>query len=319
MFQRLGPAILTACCTTLVLLASCSKNESSSDKNPPNESVKPLTAETCVGQGKVLSTKGKECIEKQPIPGSNLLTAEQCIAEGKILSVDGKECIEKAVLTEQQKCLAASKYWVDNKCQNFLDATPVVVTDDAIVTQVNPKAFNAFSIWHDGQGSEILNYPEHYGAELPQPDEVFYILRSEYELNGRFLGTPTEGAKVENDLLEYPVRNGRQLKIKFTPISDRAMQHGQAMRYCSTQGRRLPTVRELFDFCAAGVIEPNYGPNFKIYKYPTNARCGGTSLFSASINPGAPFDDAWLFNNNVGGVSIGANYYDYGVRCVGEQ
>jgi hypothetical protein len=45
------------------------------------------------------------------------------------------------------------------------------------VTQVNPKAFNAFNIWRDGNGAEILDYPLGYDVQdgPPTPDGVFYV------------------------------------------------------------------------------------------------------------------------------------------------
>jgi hypothetical protein len=53
-------------------------------------------------------------------------------------------------------------------------------------------------------------------------------------------------------------------------------------------------VRELFDFCATGVTEPNYGPNFKARKYPKGARCRkedpdtSWDTWSASLESAAP-------------------------------
>ncbi len=63
---------------------------------------------------------------------------------------------------------------------------------------------------------------------------------------------PTEGAKVVNDVLEYPVKNGKVLKLKFTAEFPNEMDRTAAVEHCKKQGLRLPTVREFFDFCAAG-------------------------------------------------------------------
>lgn len=186
------------------------------------------------------------------------------------------------------------------------------------LVQINPKAFNAFNIWRGGQGSEILDYPQGYDVidGSTTPDGVFYVERDAYWKDQKFIGVPTEGAKVVNDVLEYPVKNGKQLKLKFTKISEKTMPHRDAVAYCKNQGLRLPTVRELFDFCAAGVTEPNYGPNYQAGKYPSTARCWETYPWSASVYS---YDrsDAWLFNGYGGIPNSFTFYYTYGVRCVG--
>jgi hypothetical protein len=83
------------------------------------------------------------------------------------------------------------------------------------VNQVNPKAFNAFNFWRDGQGSEILDYPLGYDVDYGSttPDSVFYVDEAEYWKDNKYIGVPTEGAKVVNDVLEYPVKNDKQLKL----------------------------------------------------------------------------------------------------------
>lgn len=189
------------------------------------------------------------------------------------------------------------------------------------VTQVNPKAFNAFNIWRDGQGSEILDYPRGYDVTRGRtiPDDVFYVEKNAYWNKGKFIGVPTEGAKVVNDVLEYPVKNGKQLKLKFTKISEKKMSHLDSVTYCKNQGLRLPTMREVFDFCAAGVNEPNYGPNFKEWKYPSTARCGLTDgPWSASLVSVKP-EITWVFGGNSGWVDMDSRFDDSvaDVRCVG--
>ncbi len=187
--------------------------------------------------------------------------------------------------------------------------------------QVNPMAFNAFNMWSDGQGAEILDYPERYdsfeGKETP--DSVFYVQHAAYWMDdpSKFTGVPTEGAKVVNDVLEYPVKNGKQLKLKFTvPTPD--LVHYDAVRHCKKQGLPHPTARELFDFWAAGVTEPNYGPNFK-GGYPASARCASTKLWSASLWVGGrAFVWRFWYTNGV----VLRDYrdaYHVGVRCVGSE
>jgi hypothetical protein len=188
------------------------------------------------------------------------------------------------------------------------------------VTQINPKAFNAFHIWRDGQGSEVLDYPQGYDVATNSgtvPDGVFYVEVAAYwKRADEFSGVPTEGAKVVNDVLEYPSKNVKQLKLKFTKISEKKMSHSDAVTFCKNQGLRLPTAREIFDFCAAGVTEPNYGPNFKYGRYPQTARCGQNTLWSASVYSSFR-NNAWLFYGNNGVVSNYDRYVSYGVRCVG--
>jgi hypothetical protein len=197
---------------------------------------------------------------------------------------------------------------------------PLTVT----VSQVNPNAFNAFNIWRDGQGAEILDYPRDYESitNKKTSDGVFYINPYDYYLrNFTFVGTPTKGAIVVNDVLEYPAQNGKQLKLKFTEfttVSEQGISHSDAVTHCINEGLRLPTVRELFDFCAAGVTEPNYGPNFKNGKYPSTARCKDKWAWSASVVSNARHY-AWLFDGGNGGVIYWSRNYGTGVRCVGGE
>ncbi|MEI8028100.1 MAG: hypothetical protein WCI18_17260 [Pseudomonadota bacterium] len=194
------------------------------------------------------------------------------------------------------------------------------------VPQVNPKAFNAYNIWGDGNGTEILDYPQ--GYEVPSgrtnPDGVFYVHQNMFRggAYNDFIATPTDGAKVVNNVLEYPVRNGRQLKLKFTQISENGMSHDLAVAYCKDQKQRLPTIRELFDFCAAGVVEPNYGDSFRKGKYPSTARCGESFLWSASLNSNR-LSEGWRFIRDEGIVDFvyrsGPYVVPFKVRCVGSE
>ena len=154
---------------------------------------------------------------------------------------------------------------------------------------------------------------------------MFYVEEAAYWKDDKFMGVPTAGAKVVNDVLEYPVKNGKQLKLKFTKVSEKEMKHLDAVTYCKNMEPigdwRLPTERELFDFCAAGVTEPNYGPNFKRKKYPFNARCGRPedgwlAYWSASVNS-YKRHLAWQSNGFDGSVNYYLRYKAYGVRCVG--
>jgi hypothetical protein len=193
--------------------------------------------------------------------------------------------------------------------------------------QVNPKAFNALSLWRDDRGYDIVRYPYDYNVEDGEqtPDGVFYVESADYyksDLAGRkFIAVPTEGAKVVGDALEYPVKNSRQLKLKFTSQSPSMMKHAEAREYCDKQGLRLPTVRELFDFCASGVTEPNYGRYFQPNSYPKTAACGSQRNWSASV-VSSQREYAWYFDYYNGTVAIGSRgnadrYNTQYVRCVG--
>jgi hypothetical protein len=209
------------------------------------------------------------------------------------------------------------------------------------VTQVNPMAFNAFNIWRDGNGAEILDYPQGYDVEQgsTDPDGVFYVEEAEYwdrkwgsgVPTEKFIGVPTAGAKVVNDVLEYPVRNGKQLKLKFAEMSEKKMIQVSkdpdvlnAVTYCKNQGLRLPTVRELFDFCAAGVTEPNYGPKHKKDSYPPTERCREKRFLASASVDSAHRDAVWTFFGATGEFP-GNNTYRSGpygtsnVRCVGVE
>ncbi|MEI8026681.1 MAG: hypothetical protein WCI18_10065 [Pseudomonadota bacterium] len=205
--------------------------------------------------------------------------------------------IERSVTSEAIK--------EENVCISIAKPTPGP-TPTGPLTQVNPMAFNAFNIWREGQGAEILDYPELYGSleGTIAPDGVFYVAPSEFVKKvgnlETFIGVPTEGAKVEGDVLEYPVRGSKQLWLKFTSYNIKVIDQLYAVETCKERGLRLPTIRETFDFCAAGVTKPNYGPNFQP-KYPIDGRCAKTSPRSASV-----FSDnrsgAWIFSGIDGNV-----------------
>jgi hypothetical protein len=195
--------------------------------------------------------------------------------------------------------------------------------NDRPSSQVNSQAFNAFNIWRDGKGIEISDYPRNFQSTtgVVNSDGVFFFAEGMFWKKGddgvrNFIAVPTEGAKVEGDVLIYPPRSGKQLKLKFSPMNQDTASHGEAVQKCKDKNMRLPTVRELFDFCAAGVTEPKFGPNFKSGAYPKSARCGGNRFWSASVDSDAR-DYAWLFDGVYGYVTI--NYRDiigFGVRCV---
>jgi hypothetical protein len=112
--------------------------------------------------------------------------------------------------------------------------------------------------------------PTDKGVPTGKPDGVFYVAEGsgEYvklEDNGKrriAVATATEGATVLGDVLTYPDKEGRKLSIRFLePQKDQNKWYapsyfaqknlGTAFKECLKIGGRLPTVRELYDFCNA--------------------------------------------------------------------
>jgi hypothetical protein len=194
------------------------------------------------------------------------------------------------------------------------------------VTQVNAKAFNAYKLWNDVNKIKILDsdyiteYPQDYAVNkgTTTPDDALYFSQkanwySNNEIN-RFTGKPTEGAKVVNDVLEYPVKNGKKLNLKFTAESPNRMKdHAEAAEHCKQQGLRLPHILELFDFCAAGVKEGPWEGTWKAN------RCGNARFWSASVV--SEFRNlAWIFYASNGFVVYESRDYNRAyVRCVGPE
>lgn len=177
--------------------------------------------------------------------------------------------------------------------------------------QLNPKAFNSFNIWLSGQGTEIVDYPAVYGDMDPKPEDgVFFVSTYKFWADGKTIGVPTERAKVYRDVLEYPVRNGKQLRLKFAALEQMKMKQANAVQHCKRQGLRLPTARELLDFCYAGISSDVSG------RFPQN-RCNSGKIWSASLLSNAP-GEAWLMGGTDGAISAAnINAAECGVRCVG--
>lgn len=182
---------------------------------------------------------------------------------------------------------------------------------NAKVSQVDATAFNAYQIWRDGKGRKITEYPGFYeDSEYFSIDSenefygVFYFPRAEFnkdENNSIFVATPTQDAKVEGNLLIYPVRNAQQLKLKFSKREeDSLISHSGAVNYCKSKNLRLPSAREIFDFCATGVTEIKYG-NVFLEKYPKNARCndGKDEIWTSSLWSFRT-SYAWTFSQHFG-------------------
>jgi hypothetical protein len=233
-------------------------------------------------------------------------------------------CVQRDYNKAETKAVSNTKTMVKNPdgtftvtcdwgaVENSVTAEQINKDDVCKGTQVNPMAFNAFLLWRDGKGTSILDYPAGYERHEGKidPDGVFYVASSTYWQNDKFIGSLTEGAKVEADLLTYPTKEGRTLALRFSAPAEKKMTHANAVQHCKAKGLRLPHIQEIFDFCAAGTAKNAGG-------YYTNNRCADRLFWSASVNS----DDrnyAWQFGGYYGYVdSIVDRGIDYGVRCVG--
>lgn len=225
------------------------------------------------------------------------------------------------------------------KSREFTNAGEAVnTTASADSEQVNAKAFNAFDLWRDGRGSEILEYPAKYGnpdGNRVTVDGIFYVSLLDYWQNcqledcgdykpkfpgstrTRFKAVPTEGAKVVDDVLIYPVRHGKQLKIKFEKTPEKGKVHRDAVEDCKRRGLRLPTIRELFDFCAAGVTVANYGPNWSDSEYPEfGSRCGNKLIYWSVSKDEMSGSYGLMFYHGTVGLGQGLNNRFGRYRCV---
>lgn len=226
------------------------------------------------------------------------IVSMQTDGDGKfnVVCKDGR--IERAVTDELIKQGAV--------CKPVPTPTPTPA-----VVQVNAKAFNALKIWQEGRGIEILDYPQVYGNG-GAADGVFSVARETYRQNEKFIGSATEGAKVEGDLLIYPEREGRNLVLRFSAPTDELMGQEGSVRYCKSVGLRLPTVQELFDFCAAGKPKNEDG----LY---TDNRCQKPwAHWSASWLSSVGYSSAWLFDGGRGLPRVDEPEEGrFSVRCVG--
>jgi hypothetical protein len=194
--------------------------------------------------------------------------------------------------------------------------------DSTVVQKIVP--FNAYNIWRDGGGEAVLTYPDDFDVREGQArtDGFHFVEWSEFwgKTKEDFLGVPTTGVTVKKDTLVYPPneKSGEILKLRFTSETFRHFGFDKARSYCSERGMRLPTIRELFDFCTAGLVGANYGPGFdELYTYPEKAQCyrkgyWSTSLVSETRNV------VWTFYGEKGTAEPSARFGSsvMKVRCV---
>jgi hypothetical protein len=195
------------------------------------------------------------------------------------------------------------------------------------ITDIDARAFNAFNIWRDGLGEDvyrkpIYSYPIGYDRQadgLPaSPEGTFFVSVQEYYSryggNNYFVGTPTNAAFVSGEILtdrtqggvlEYRPKNGNRLIVKFSEASENVLNQTEAVEYCEQKGLRLPTARELFDFCAKDTAPSSDKHYFR-------HRCEET-VWSASVWA-ENRDLAWAF---YGALGVLSRKEKHSVRCVG--
>jgi hypothetical protein len=212
---------------------------------------------------------------------------------------------------------------VSCKPRAFNEGNQVSSANDSAASTVNPRAYNAYVMWQNGEkvawGALPPDFWNFKQVSDNRPDHVFYVHSDEFFTNGdfeswnNFIAAPTVGASVSGIELTYPQKNGKSLTLKFSPQSSETMSLEDAVTYCRMKNNRLPTARELFDFCTAGVSGPNYGNGFQLAKYPKDGRCG--EVWSGSLLTSAR-DQAWKFGSNMGYMTPIARSWKLGVRCV---
>ncbi len=172
-----------------------------------------------------------------------------------------------------------------------------------------------------------MDYPPGYDV-WPEgrisSDGVFYQSGAGWWRGEAFVATPTEGAKVVHvdDVIEYPVRNRKQLKLKFAEMASTPLSHADAVQYCKNQGLRLPTVRELFDFCAIGAVlwpdTRNGGGEYKKSRCVFKFNDTHDFVWSSSVHSSNRYK-VWIWERE-GVVDADAGRADLTlgkVRCVG--
>jgi hypothetical protein len=210
--------------------------------------------------------------------------------------------------------------------------------DGAGAIQIDAMAFNAVSLWRqgDGAGAPVLNYPDKYEAEqgILNSNSLFYIAKGEYwgkDQNGYdnvFIAKPTEEAYVEDNNLIYSPREGRKLVLRFFEPDKDMRTHAEAVKYCKQKGGRLPTSRELFDFCTAKMTPTKNNMYLKnrcftptpidpdaIYR-PASRGLG--PIWTASIDVGSP-SYAWSFFGESGYIGKTLRTDLILTRCVGRN
>ena len=102
--------------------------------------------------------------------------------------------------------------------------------------------------------------------------------------------------KKSGGILTYELE-GRVLSIGFTDVQEKAVMktHAEAVEHCAAKHLRLPTARELFDFCTSG-LEPEIVPPAKAKSWAFVHRCvRGYELWSTTLRANN-LKQAWEFS-----------------------
>lgn len=185
----------------------------------------------------------------------------------------------------------------------------------------------------------ITEFPKKYDVKSGSAgdnelDDVFFVHPNSWREKGEFISAPTklygeriwtpdvgwhstdvgEQPKVEGDTLNYPSAP-KPLRLKFSTASETAYKHNEAVKYCKKKNGRLPTAREIFDFCVMGLKEGSFGKNNSYAQNKNDPRCAKQDLWTVSLN----FNDvstAWRFDSNDGDLDTKSRDNSYLVRCV---
>jgi hypothetical protein len=201
-------------------------------------------------------------------------------------------------------------------------------------TEVNPGGgllsqlpINAFLVWRDGV-PEVYQYPR--GFERPdipirEEEEDGFLYVDGYSSEFPDVASPTEGATVDGAVLNYPEREGRTFSLTFLPPrsaddpylapSYYARQNfGKALKHCIGRGGRLPTIRELYDFCHAP--SNSESPSAEEWCYGQSSQ-GEVRVWSGTANASDP-STIWSVG---GGTASGwLKHFEYAAAvCVEES
>jgi hypothetical protein len=134
----------------------------------------------------------------------------------------------------------------------------------------------------------------------------------------QLVATPTSYATVKGDNEDDPasggvltyVFEGRTLAIKVSELQENELNHADAAEACAQKQLRLPTARELFDFCFAGrtkLDKPNP-------MNPLNSRCSFRYNWTVTVKADNR-QNAWAVGN---WVSWSDRQNKEPFRCVGK-
>lgn len=226
--------------------------------------------------------------------------------------------------------------------------------DGSSEDKIDPRAYNAFHLWAkkhvidvSSESSDeprmvhlsqkpLTEFPKNYAVKSGEAsvDDVFFVHPNTWRADGKFTGrwtklygqniyTPELGwhtlevkeqPAVKGDYVVYP-GIPRPLTLKFSKASGRAYTHDDAVEYCKKENGRLPTAREILDFCAMGLEEGTYGKNNSYAEKSKDARCAKQDLWTLSLNS-RDVSSAWRFDSNDGDLDAKSRDSSYLVRCV---